>query len=519
MANVCLPPKSDHYLSLDTGPAFRRPWRQSTTDWNGTDFCRKDAKQGLCFLKEADMAQGPTRRIAELIVGTELSNVSPDALRIAKDCFFDTVGVTLGGRTQPAAKKVISFVRAMGGTPTATVIGAGFQTSPWAAALANGTSAATLDYDDNTWRGLGHFSGPNVSAILALAEARGLSGRAVLEAHVIGFETANKIGRGLQPGQYMGGRHASGTIGVLSATAACTKLLGLDTATTAVSLGIAASAAGALRGNFGTMTKGFHSGMAASNAIMAASLAADGFTARPDIIEITYGFADTTVRDSSYRLEEIGEDWGNPWDFVQPGAGIKFQPSGSMSFCAAQVAMELAIEHNIRPEEIESVSCRTSALAMELGHFEVPRDVNEAQYSIPWAVAVAITDRKRGLAQFSADRIKDAKVLALTKKVEMSLHPDLATLVDIHDLAACDLAVTMKDGRQFSKFQRRPMGYPGGEPWTAAMLDEKFRETASLALAPHAVEQAMTMLRDIEGIHDIRELTAVLRGSNLQSVP
>jgi len=460
------------------------------------------------------MAQGPTRRIAELIVETKLSDVTGEALRIAKDCFFDTVGVALAGRTQPAAKKVISFVKAMGGAPAASAIGAGFQTSPWAAALVNGTSAATLDYDDNTWRGLGHFSGPNVSAILAMAEARGLSGQAVLEAHVIGFEAANKIGRGLQPGQYMSGRHASGTIGVLSATAACVKLLGLDSATTAVALGIAASASGAIRGNFGTMTKGFHSGMAASNAIMAASLAADGFTARPDILEITYGFADTTVRDGSYRLDEIGEDWGNPWDFVEPGAGIKFQPSGSMSFCAAQVAMELAIEHDIRPEEVESVSCRTSALAMELGHFKVPRDVNEAQYSIAWAVAVAIADRKRGLAQFSQDRIKDSRVLALTKKVGLSLHPDLATLADIHDLAACELSITMKDGRQFSKFQRRPLGYPGGEPWSAAMLEGKFREAASLALPLSAVEQSMTMLRDIETIGDIRELMAVLRGSS-----
>lgn len=463
--------------------------------------------------KETEVAQPPTMRLAELVVGTRLSDVDPEALRIARDCFFDTVGVTLAGRTQPAGQKVIKFIETMGGEPTASVLGAGFKTSPWAAALANGTAAATLDYDDNTWRGLGHFSGPNVSASLALGEARGLSGRAVLEAHIVGFETANKLGRGLQPGQYFGGRHASGTLGVMSATAACAKLLGLDGHTTAVAFGIAASAAGAIRGNFGTMTKGLHTGMAASNAIMAALLAADGFTARSDILEATYGYAHTTVKDDSYRLDDIGKNWGNPWDFIDVGVGIKFQPSGSMSFCAGQLAQELAVEHDIRPEEIESISCKTSSISLDIGRYKVPGDANEAQYSIPWAIAVALTDHKRGLAQFSAERVKDPAVLALCARVDVSLHPDLVTLPEIHDLAACELTVTMKDGRKLAKFQRRPKGYPGGEPWTDAMLNEKFREAAGLSLPPDQVEQALILLRRIEELPDVRELTDVLLGT------
>lgn len=459
------------------------------------------------------MADGPTMRIAKLVAGTRLRDMPPEALRIAKDLLFDTVGVTLAGRTQPAAQKVIEFVKSMGGEPTSTVVGAGFRTSPWAAALVNGTSAATLDYDDNTWRAIAHFSGPHFAALLALGEMRGASGEALLEAHAIAFETGNKLGRALQPGQYFGGRHTSGTIGVLSATAGCAKLLGFDASTTAVALGIAASAAGAIRANFGTMTKGFHSGMAASNAVMCALLAEAGFTARPDIIETRHGFAATTVKDDSYRLDEVGLDWADPWDVIEPGAGIKFQPSGSMSFCAGQLAVELAIENDIDVNAIDSVSCRMSAVAIELGSHRDPRNVNEAQYSNTWAIAVGLTDRKRGLAQWSEDRVKDEKVLALARKVDISLHPDLATLDEIHDLAACELTVIMKDGRRLSRFQRRPKGYPGGEPWTDEMLDAKFREAAGWSLPNEKVELAMNLLREIESVPDIRDLTAVLIGA------
>jgi 2-methylcitrate dehydratase PrpD len=451
-------------------------------------------------------------RIAELVVQSRLHDLPSDALRIAKDLLFDVVGVTLAGRTQPAAEKVIDFVKRMGGNPEATVIGAGLRTSPWAAALANGTAGATLDYDDTTWHGMGHFSAPHLAALLALGEQRGVSGAALLEAHAIAFEAANKIGGALQPGQYLSGKHSTGTIGVLGATAGCAKLLDLDVPTTAMALGIAASSAGAIRGNFGTMTKGFHSGMAASNAVMCSLLAETGFTARLDTIETPHGFAATTVKDDSHRLDEVGLNWGNPWDVISPGLGIKFQPSGTMSFSLGQLAVELATENDIDVRSIESIHCRMTALAMELGSHRDPRNTNEAQYSNTWAVAVSLTDRKRGLAQFSDDRVKDEKVLALARKVHISLHPDLDPLSDRKDIAACELTVVMNDGRRWTKFQRRPKGYPGGEPWTADMLDEKFRDAARMSLSHDKVELARRMLREIESIADVRELTAVIRG-------
>jgi 2-methylcitrate dehydratase PrpD len=455
------------------------------------------------------MTQGPTMRIAELVAGTKLTDMPPDALQIAKDSLFNVVGVALAGSTQPAVKKVIDFVKSMGGSPTATVLGVGFQTSPWAAALVNGTSAAALDYDENSWRGLGHFTGPHLGAALAVAEMCGASGATLLEAHAIAFETANKIGRALQPGQYFGGWHSTGTIGVLSSAAVCAKILGLDASGIATAIGIAASTAGGLRGNFGTMTKGFHSGAAAANGVMSALLAQSGFTARQDIIEAENGYAATTVKDGSQRVDEVALDWADPWDVIEPGPDIKFQPSGSMSFCAGQLAVELAIEHDIDSRSVRSVLCKTTPLGEELSSYHVPRNATEAQYSTAWAIAVGLTDRKRGLAQFSEQRVRDKAVLDLASRVEIAVNPELASL-DWRDLAACELTVLMNDGRQFTRFLRRAAGHRGAEPWTHDVLEEKFRETASWSLSPSSVERAIKMLRTIETVSDVRDLTAVL---------
>jgi 2-methylcitrate dehydratase PrpD len=135
-------------------------------------------------------------------------------------------------------------------------------------------------------------------------------------------------------------------------------------------------------------------------------------------------------------------------------------------------------------------------------------------YSNRWAVAVALIDRKHGLAQFSPERVQDPAARALAASVEVSVHPDLINITDFHDVAAAEVVVTLKDGRTFSQFQRRPLGYPGGEPWTDALLGEKFRETASLSLSPDRVDQAMELLERFEELPDLHELAGILRGAS-----
>ncbi|MBI3967196.1 MAG: MmgE/PrpD family protein [Chloroflexi bacterium] len=456
------------------------------------------------------MPEHPTRYVAERVCEVGLVDAPPEAVRIAKDTFLDTVGCMLAGSAEPGGRKIADFARRMGSGP-ASIVGRPERVSSYMAALANGTSAALLDFDDTNWRLIGHPSGSLVPAVVAIGEERRVSGRAALEAYMVGFEAVTKIARGLMPGMHTHGRHSTGALGVFGATAACAKLLQLDATQTATAFGIAASCSGALQGNWGSMTKGLHSGEAAANGLMSARLAADGFTARPDIFECKYGFAQTGVLDGSARLDEIGRDFANPWDCVDPGVGIKLFPSGTVSFCAGECALELVTRHAFEPSAIESVEWRMTGPGYGLSRFPVPNDPEEAYYSTPWAIAAGLVDRKIGLAQFSAERIGDPAVRALCAKVKLSVHPDFVTVDDPKDNVAGELVVRLKDGRELRHFRRRPRAYPGGEPWTRDQLLGKYREAAGRALDPECVERSIELLSEIETLPNLTELTEMLR--------
>jgi 2-methylcitrate dehydratase PrpD len=160
------------------------------------------------------------------------------------------------------------------------------------AALINGAAGHALDFDDTHTVMGGHPTAPLLPAVLALAEELGTSGADVLTAYVVGQEVQGRIGAVLGPEHYGKGWHQTSTVGVLGAAAACSWLLGLDAPSFGNALGIAASSASGLKANFGTMTKPLHAGQAAERGLLAAKLAARGFTANSDAIGAKQGFAE-----------------------------------------------------------------------------------------------------------------------------------------------------------------------------------------------------------------------------------
>src|SRR5438034_6688629 len=213
------------------------------------------------------------------------SSMPPAAARArAAQAVLDTIGVTLAGASEPAARIVQAVVSAEGGD-ACRILGTVARASAPNAALANGTAAHALDYDDMCFVSLAHPSAPLVSALLALGEKTAAPGRALLESYVIGFEIEAVLGRVLNPKHYQSGWHCTSTIGTLGTSAACARLLGLDAQATANCLAIAASCSTGLKENFGTMTKPLHAGLAAQNSVMAALLAQKGLTASERAID------------------------------------------------------------------------------------------------------------------------------------------------------------------------------------------------------------------------------------------
>src|SRR5438094_951798 len=232
-----------------------------------------------------------TRTLAE-----QASAVTYDALpepvrALARQCVLDYFGVALAGADDPLAHILLDELGEAGGAAQASVIGHKARLPALSAALVNGAIGHALDYDDVNLAMPGHPSVAILPGLLALAEVRQSSGREIIAAFVAGYETACRVGMALRPGHYNLGFHATGTVGAFGAAAACAHLLSLDAAMTAQALGIAGTQAAGLKSQFGTMCKPFHAGKASQSGLLAARLAARGFSSRPDLVECEQGFA------------------------------------------------------------------------------------------------------------------------------------------------------------------------------------------------------------------------------------
>src|SRR5580704_14982818 len=230
---------------------------------------------------ESDLTLVLARR-ASALAHCELSE---EARELARQCVLDYLGVAIAGAADPLVQIVFDELAEAGGAPQASVVGRRARLPALAAALINGAAGHALDYDDVNMAMPGHPSVAILPGLLALAEWRRSSSREVITAFVAGYETACRIGAALLPGHYNLGFHSTGTVGSFGAAAACARLLGLDAEATAVALGIAGTQAAGPKSQFGTMCKPFHAGKAAQNGLLAARLAARGFSSRADIIE------------------------------------------------------------------------------------------------------------------------------------------------------------------------------------------------------------------------------------------
>src|SRR5918999_1707906 len=301
---------------------------------------------------------GVTAQLAAFVVDTVLADIPSQARARAKEAMLDGLGCALVGSPTPTGKLMMQYVRARGGDPRAAVIGGGFKTSAPLAALANGTMAHAIDFDDVNWSMSGHPTVPLLPAVLALGQEVHASGQEVLLAYTLGFEVETKLGLGVNPRHYDLGWHATSTLGALGAAAAGAKLLHLNVAQTRMALCIAASTAAGLRQNFGTMTKPLHPGQAAMNGVTAAQLARLGWTADANTLEAPYGFCRLYAGAGHYNLDRIVKQLGNPFELLATGVGIKQYPCCAFTHRSLDGILVLVQQHQLRADDVVSVECQ-----------------------------------------------------------------------------------------------------------------------------------------------------------------
>jgi 2-methylcitrate dehydratase PrpD len=435
-----------------------------------------------------------TRTLAKFIVGHTYADVPEKARHEAARSLLNWVGCAVGASRHETVERALAALNEFSGPREATVLGRGDRLDIMLAALMNGTTSHTFDFDDTHLKTVIHPSGPVASAILALAERAPVTGDAFLHAFILGVEAECRIGNAVYPSHYDVGWHITATAGVFGAAAAAGRLLGLNEQQMVWALGIAATQSSGLREMFGSMVKPMHPGNAARNGLLAALLASKNFTSAEQGIEGRRGFANVlaTARNFEEITGKLGETWEISLNTYKPFAcGIVEHP-------AIDGCIQLRNDHKLKPEDIESISLKVHPLVLELTGRKTPGSGLEGKFSVYHSCAVAVIHGAAGEAQYSDEVVRDRKVIALRERVTAAVEPG------IHE-DQVRITIKLKSGKTLEKYIEHAVGSLD-RPLSDGDLEAKFRGQVEGILSGTESDRLIGLCWDIGKLKDAGEV-------------
>ncbi|KAJ6498023.1 2-methylcitrate dehydratase [Mycena vitilis] len=436
-----------------------------------------------------------TERLASWAANLSYSSLPPEVVHAAVSSFYNWVGCAIGGALHPTTTTARDALAPFFGSPTSSLLGhSGAQTDASHAALLNGIASHVHDYDDTHLPTIIHPTGPVASALFAQAEALGgVKGDDFILALVAGIEAECKLGLGVFPEHYDIGWHITSTVGSIGAAVAVAKLLHLERTPMQHAISIAATQVTGLRDMFGTDTKSFHVGRAAQNGLLAAVLAARGYTGSLHALEAPRGWARvvSTADDVDARLAGLGEEWEVARNAFKPfPCGIVVHP---VIDACIQLHPQLA-----SAADIASVHARVHPLVLELTGKKTPQDGLQAKFSVYHGGAVGLVLGKAGPAQYADDVVRSDEIVRVRDRI--SAEADAGLGAD-----ETEVTVTLRDGTKLTKHVRHAIGSVE-VPMTSAQLEAKFVDQVSLVLGADGAQRASKAAWGLQGAESVSAL-------------
>ena len=434
-----------------------------------------------------------TSQLCDRIAGISYQDLGVPAIEAARRLVLDGIAVAVAGTQEEAIHILAAHHKEQGGAAQATAIGNGFRLNTVSAAALNGAAMHVLDFEP-MWSPANHALSTTLAAVLALAEARETNGREVLTALVKGLEMQGWIRQA--SGQFEARTlrfHPPGAAGPLGAAVAAGHILGLGPDQLANAIGIAASRAGGLMANAGTMTKSTHCGHAAALGLESALLAARGFTANIAVFEAAQGYV-PALYDNGFNVEEMLGFGRAPFRVADPGYAIKMFPSQFGTHFGITAALEL---HPIIPEATAIRRVRLTAPVMAYVNRPLPSTGLEGKFSLQYTAASALLDGKVGIGTFTDARLARADMQDLLAMFEVRLDPAISgRFEDMHVL----LRVEFDGGGVLETRCDGPRGKWGTPPISEAEHLVKVRDCLATRLEPAAVEDVIGLARQIDDL-------------------
>ena len=433
---------------------------------------------------------GLTQQLARFVAQPGFDAASSEAFAIAKTGIADTTATLFAGCCEPVVGLLLKHYAGLAG-----VSGAGAAPVPFAklslpsaqAACVNGTAAHALDYDDVALSG--HPSTVITPAILAEGHVLGASGAEVLRAYVVGYEVwAELFSR--ESGQYhLKGWHPTGVFGTIAAAAAVAHLHKLPAELCARALSLSASMASGLVSNFGTMTKPLHAGRAAAAGIEAVQLAKLGLTAAPDVFEHRAGFLHAISLEGKVDLQTPATHLGKRLRILDSGLSIKRYPMCYSAHRSIDAVLDIVTRENLQADQVRKVSESIGRAQSSMLRNHRPETGLEAKFSLEFAVAAALTERRVGLAELTDGFVARPKVREQFEQVAITT-ADTQCPLDPAFAYADQVVIETNDGRWFDSGEVRFARGHAKLPLSLAQLREKFVDCIAIGSSTSGIDQA-----------------------------
>ncbi len=450
--------------------------------------------------------------LAEFIVETRYEDLAKENIAKVKEYIVDIVGCMIGASREPQTKALLEVMAEMQGAPESSVFTHGFKTSTMNAALINGTMGHVLDFDDDHREGTMHPTVVVFPAVFALAEKLGKSGKELIRALILGLEVMIRVGETFLGKSYFQGFHPTSTCGVFGAAAACAALLNLDAKRTTYALGLAGSfTSGTWEWSTeGSWQKPLQAGHPAMFGLLSALLAQKSFIGARTIFEGPSGFIRAHSFKDIFDYSRITNNLGKKWEMMD--TSIKVHACCRFAGPAADCAVDL-YRQGVRAQDVKGIVVkicdffiRTLCTPPELKYR--PATHVDAQFSIPWAVAVAICKNRTGPDEFTESALGDPEVLELASKVVAEVDPAAEAVYP--EKYPATLVATLKDGKQVIAH----VEYPKGDPENPASLQdilEKFNHLASRFFDKRRRDAILEKVMKLDQVTNVSELGNLLR--------
>jgi 2-methylcitrate dehydratase PrpD len=463
-------------------------------------------------MAEASQEKRIAEVLSEFLVAHKFEDLPADTVERAKDYIIDVIGCTIGASQRPQIKALDAVLRAEGGNPCSSVFAHGYKTSTMNAAMMNGTMGHTFDFDDDHREGTMHPSVAVFPAVFAVGEKLGVTGTEFLRSLILGLEVMIRLGESLLGKGYYQGFHPTGTCGVFGAAAACATIMGLDVKRTKYALGIAGSFSAGTQEctGEGAWQKPLQAGHPAMGGVLAASLAERGYIGAGTIFDGPNGIIRALSFKDQYNYTRITNGLGQRWEMKD--TSIKVHACCRFSSPVADCALDL-YRQGVRAKDVKRIIANVGDFSIRMLCYPEERKRKpvthvDAQFSLPWAVAVAICKNRTGVDEFSGEILHDPEVLDLAQKVTCQLDPDAEAMYP--KAYPATLVAELNNGQTFTAH----VDFPKGDPENPASKEDilaKFHLLTEKFLDKNRIDRVIEMINHLEDVRNLGELADLIR--------